>query len=258
MNQESRLPAPVKIEVQTKPWDGKLPSVKDAACSRLNGHRWSARCRPLLTDSSIRLFLVQAKSGIKSSACCRRVWSPAPSSDGFWLACLISIRGACGLATKKVARQMIDEACSLADELDVKHLELRHELPVQHPKFNYQRTDKVHMRLTLPDSVASLSASLKSKVRSQVKKSHEFGLTAHFGDRELLDDFTRCSPLICVTWAHRFFREKISTASILASLRAKPNCALFAVAPRRRRLVCWCISTGLRKFPVPVVSLFNE
>lgn len=84
---------------------------------------------------------------------------------------------------------LIDRAVALADELDVKHLELRHETRFDHPAFNYERTDKVHMRLALPSSAEQLMASFKSKLRSQVKKASENPFEVRFGGKELLDDF---------------------------------------------------------------------
>jgi serine/alanine adding enzyme len=88
-----------------------------------------------------------------------------------------------------IARSLIERAVQLADELDVKHLELRHEVRFQHPAFNYERTDKVHMRLPLASSADELMASFKSKLRSQVKKSSENPFETHFGGQELLSDF---------------------------------------------------------------------
>ena len=88
-----------------------------------------------------------------------------------------------------VASALVTRACELADELDVRYLELRLEHPIEHPRLTVCRTDKVHMRLALPTSDSELEASFKSKLRSQVKKSHEHGLTIAWGRCELLDDF---------------------------------------------------------------------
>lgn len=90
---------------------------------------------------------------------------------------------------QSVASALVTRACELADEYDVRYLELRSERPVEHPRLNACRTEKVHMRLKLPASDAELDASFKSKLRSQVKKSNEHGLTIAWGRFELLDDF---------------------------------------------------------------------
>ncbi len=90
----------------------------------------------------------------------------------------------------EIAKQLIDHAVDLADELDVKHLELRHEQHVEHPRMNATATEKVHMRLRLPSAPEQLWDSLKSKVRSQIRKPlNDSQLTPHFGQHELLDDF---------------------------------------------------------------------
>ena len=94
-----------------------------------------------------------------------------------------------GSMRDELCHPLIDRAVELADELDVKHLELRHELRFEHPAFNYERTDKVHMRLALPSSPDELMASFKSKLRSQVKKANENPFEVHFGGEELLTDF---------------------------------------------------------------------
>jgi serine/alanine adding enzyme len=93
-------------------------------------------------------------------------------------------------ATTAAATQaLLDAACNLADELDVRFLELRHETPVEHDRLNARRLDKVHMRLPLPNSVEALDQSFKSKLRSQIKKSGEHGLSIQWGNRDLLKPF---------------------------------------------------------------------
>ena len=48
----------------------------------------------------------------------------------------------------------------------MRYLELRHERPVDHEKLTLAVTDKVHMRLQLPESSDELWDSLKSKLRT--------------------------------------------------------------------------------------------
>jgi FemAB-related protein (PEP-CTERM system-associated) len=85
--------------------------------------------------------------------------------------------------------RLIDRAVQLADELNVRYLELRHERPLDHPSLTHQRTDKVHMRLALPATADELWASLKAKVRNQIRKGDSSGLSLHWGTHDLLDDF---------------------------------------------------------------------
>jgi len=92
-------------------------------------------------------------------------------------------------ADDDVACKLIDRAVELADEYDVRYLELRQEREIAHPALTFQRTDKVHMRLPLPDSSADVLGGLKSKVRNQVKKAGSYDLEVGWGREELLDDF---------------------------------------------------------------------
>lgn len=90
----------------------------------------------------------------------------------------------------EIAARLIDEAVMLADELDVKHLELRHEQHVEHPRLNATSSEKVHMRLSLPESTDALWDSLKSKVRSQIRKPlNNDDLSVVFGRSDQLDNF---------------------------------------------------------------------
>ncbi len=84
---------------------------------------------------------------------------------------------------------LIDEAVRLADELDVRHLEIRHEVEWPHPALSEQLTSKVHMRLALPDTADELWKSFKPKVRNQVRKGEKQGFCIAWGGEELLGDF---------------------------------------------------------------------
>lgn len=90
---------------------------------------------------------------------------------------------------RELGNTLVNRAIELADALDVKHLELRHESPFHHPAFNAERNDKVHMRLALPSDTATLMANFKSKLRSQIKKANENTFEIQFGTTELLQDF---------------------------------------------------------------------
>jgi serine/alanine adding enzyme len=92
-------------------------------------------------------------------------------------------------AEASAAKALIDRAVALSDELQVKHLELRHEVRVEHDRLTKQRDDKVHMRLELPGNAEALMKSFKSKLRSQVKKSFENPFSVHWGRTELLSEF---------------------------------------------------------------------
>jgi serine/alanine adding enzyme len=88
-----------------------------------------------------------------------------------------------------VRRGLIDRAVALGETLKVRHLELRHEAKVEHPRLNGARDTKVHMRRALPDFPGPLWTKLPAKVRNQVRKGEKSGLTVHWGTAELLDEF---------------------------------------------------------------------
>ena len=85
--------------------------------------------------------------------------------------------------------QLIDEAVRLADRLQVRYLELRHEQKAEHPALNGALASKVHMRLRLPDFPGPLWEGLSAKVRNQVRKGEKSGLAVARGGLELLPDF---------------------------------------------------------------------
>lgn len=89
-----------------------------------------------------------------------------------------------------IARRLIDRAVQLADSLNVKHLELRHEHEIEHPGLTQKLTSKVHLRLPLPKTAEALWDGFKSKLRSQVKKPlANADLSVHWGRHDLLSEF---------------------------------------------------------------------
>ena len=91
----------------------------------------------------------------------------------------------------EVARLLIDRAIALAAELDVRHLELRHERLIDHPGLIVRSGAKVHMRLCLPASTEDLWNALSPKVRNQVRKGQKSGQEVVWGGEDRLEDFYR-------------------------------------------------------------------
>lgn len=91
--------------------------------------------------------------------------------------------------SEPAAAMLIDRAVSLADELDVRYLELRHERRIEHPALGSEAASKVHMRLPLPETADALWTQLKAKVRNQVRKGREPGFTVAWGGADRLDEF---------------------------------------------------------------------
>jgi len=87
------------------------------------------------------------------------------------------------------AAALVDRATELADELDVRYLELRQVEPLDHPSLLRREGSKVHMRLDLPASAEALWSALPAKVRNQVRKGQKGGLEIAWGGPELLGDF---------------------------------------------------------------------
>ncbi|HEV3384533.1 MAG TPA: hypothetical protein VG097_06935, partial [Gemmata sp.] len=92
-------------------------------------------------------------------------------------------------ANPAVQTALIDRAVSLADELNVRNLELRHEAAIDHEGLNARITSKVHMRLSLPGTVDELWESFCPKVRNQVRKGKKNSFTIAWGGTELLVPF---------------------------------------------------------------------
>jgi serine/alanine adding enzyme len=92
-------------------------------------------------------------------------------------------------ASPEVARILVGRAAELADELDARHLELRHETPVDHPALNGQLTSKVHLRKPLPATADELWKGFDTKVRNQVRKGEKGDFALKWGTHDRLDDF---------------------------------------------------------------------
>jgi FemAB-related protein (PEP-CTERM system-associated) len=88
-----------------------------------------------------------------------------------------------------VAGLLIDRAASLANQLGVRYLELRHTQARQHPALVHQMSSKVHMRLALPASPGQLWDALDAKVRNQVRKGQKNNLTVVWGGQDLLEEY---------------------------------------------------------------------
>lgn len=85
---------------------------------------------------------------------------------------------------------LIRKAVSLADDCDARYLELRHHgEPFASDQFTHTRATKVRMVLDLPTTTDKLWDSYKAKVRNQVRKGEQAGLTIRLGGAELLAGF---------------------------------------------------------------------
>lgn len=92
-------------------------------------------------------------------------------------------------ASPGVERLLASRAVALAEELNVRHLELRNEAALVHPGLNAENTSKVHMRLKLPAVSQQLWKDLDPKVRNQVRKGEKHQFSVAWGGLELLAPF---------------------------------------------------------------------
>ncbi len=90
-------------------------------------------------------------------------------------------------ADPMVAQQLMIRASEAAEALGCRYLEFRDVQP--RPGEWTRRTDKVTLRLDLPDTAEELSKRLGSKLRSQVKRAEREGTKCRTGTVALLDDF---------------------------------------------------------------------
>ncbi|MEX2187965.1 MAG: FemAB family XrtA/PEP-CTERM system-associated protein [Pirellulales bacterium] len=160
-------------------------------------------------------------------------------------------------ADDSVARLLVDEAVRLADELDVRYLELRHEAPtaIDHPALTATRTSKVHMRLPLPATSDELWASFKPKVRNQIRKGTTSELSAVWGTAELLGEFydvfsRNMRDLGTPVFGKRLFRE------ILAHFPSQAE--LCVVRLGQRPVAAALLVHGQRYTEVPSASSLRE
>jgi FemAB-related protein (PEP-CTERM system-associated) len=86
-----------------------------------------------------------------------------------------------------VAQQMMIRAAETVEALGCRYLEFRDAQPRAGEWV--RRTDKVTLRLALPDTVEALAKHLGSKLRSQVKRAEREGVACRIGGVALLDDF---------------------------------------------------------------------
>ena len=169
-------------------WPAAWPEIEERVYPRLNGHdpRWiQALCEGL----SHRTYLLKTEDRGEFTGLLPLILVKGPIFGRFLVSLPYLNTGGVWARDECTAQQLVDGACDLADRLDVKYLELRHERPVKHARLNFERTDKFHMRLPLPDSADALLKSFKSKHRSQIRKSDDYDLAVEFGGAELLDDF---------------------------------------------------------------------
>ncbi len=71
---------------------------------------------------------------------------------------------------EEMARLLIDRAIDLADQLDVRYLQLRSQQAIDHPRLTTKASIKVNVTRALPSTADALWSQLGTKVRNQVRQ----------------------------------------------------------------------------------------
>jgi serine/alanine adding enzyme len=150
---------------------------------------------------------------------------------------------------------LISRACELADELNVKHLELRHETAIDHDRLDGRMTSKVHMRKPLPGSLDALWKSYDSKVRNQVRKGEKNNLCVTWGGHDQLDVFydvlcRNMRDLGTPVYARRHFAAMLDTFP--------GDVELCVVSGDRTPMACALLFHGRGVTEVPTASSLRE
>ena len=119
-------------------------------------------------------------------------------------------------AAPDVQRILLDRTVTLAEELNADHVELRHETAIDHDAFPGLLTSKVHMRLTLPDTIEKLWKGFDSKLRNQIRKGEKTDFKPAWGGLDQLDAFydvmsRNMRDLGTPIYGRRLFEEILTT-----------------------------------------------
>ena len=155
----------------------------------------------------------------------------------------------------EVQSALISRAVELSDELNVNHLELRHEKPIEHKAINGAMASKVHMRMALPASNEQLWKSFSSKLRNQIRKGEKNDFRISWGGTESLDPF-----YAVLSENMRDLGTPVYGRSLFESiLRNFPNDAELAVVwAGEKPISCALLLHGRRCTEVPTASSLRD
>jgi len=151
--------------------------------------------------------------------------------------------------------ELIRVAVELADQLDVRYLELRHEEEIENASLGDKLTSKIHMRLALPATTDELWSSFKPKVRNQIRKGEKQEFTIRWGGLDVLDDFyavfsENMRDLGTPVFSRNLFREIVEQF---------PGDAEFCTVRDQDRPIAGALLThGLTATQVPSASSLRE
>ncbi len=154
-----------------------------------------------------------------------------------------------------VQSALIDRAVELAEELGAHHLELRHEIPLNHPALDGTMASKVHMRKALPPTKERLWKEFDSKVRNQIRKGEKNGFVMSWGGESLIEPFYKVlsenmRDLGTPVYGRSLFKAILSTF---------PHDAELAVVwAGEKPIACALLLHGHRWTEVPTASSLRE
>lgn len=150
-------------------------------------------------------------------------------------------------ADRLIAQQLMLRASEEAKALGCRYLEFRDVQP--RPGEWTRRTDKITLRLTLPETVEALSKRLGSKLRSQVKRAEREEVQCRTGSLELLDAFyavfaENMRDLGTPVYPRRFFEAVLKRFAehcqlVVIESRGEPWAAGFLVYWRGQAEIPW-------------------
>ena len=179
-----RLREAGEVDRRVEPWNALVAAVGEASPSR--DLRWLPALSGGLRQEA---YVVEAASAQGTVGLLPLLYVKSRLFGRFLVSLPYLNTGGVLADDDGVAAALIENAVVLADRLDVRYLELRHERRREHAALSAELTSKVHMRLPLPPSSEALWKGFSSKVRNQVRKGEKRGLSVHWGREDLLGQF---------------------------------------------------------------------
>lgn len=234
------------MTIQPRPspdWDAY---VSDAAGSTLyHLHGWTELAKDVFGQ---RTFYVEARARSGALAGVMPVVQQQSALLGNFATSLAFFNYGGALADDPaVGYRMMMRAAEVAESLGCRYLEFRD----TQPRLGdwVLRTDKVTLRLGLPDKIEVLAKMLGSKLRSQVKRAEREAVRVRTGTLDLVDDFyavfsENMRDLGTPVYPKRFFqtilrRYESYCRLVVIDWRGEPSAAAFLAFWRQGAEVPW-------------------
>ncbi len=182
----------MKTFLCASPSDGhRWQEFVDACAGSTNYHRWNWK-QVIEKSFGWPTYYWMAEEDHKIHGVLPLVWQKSRLFGSF-ITSLPFLNAGGIIAENKAAEQaLLGEAISIAKQVGAKHVELRHR--EQHQLNLPTKTSKVTLVLPVRPDADKMWKDLGTKMRTKVRKSMSFGMTAEFGGHQLLDEFY---PVFC-------------------------------------------------------------